>query len=174
MRIAAALLPFLVLVAPMVAQDTGPRVYKLELTIRDGSDPASRATRHYSMMMDPGGKATLKIGSRVPVVTGAANSAGALVNTQFQYVDVGVNIDASVQQISGGDKVALAADLDLSTIIPPEKGSAAANLNNPIIGQLRTHVSGAVPVGKATNVASVDDPVTMRRFDVEATVTRVN
>src|SRR5690348_18126651 len=43
-------------------------------------------------------KATLKIGDRVPIATGSFGAAGglggvsALVNTQFQYLDVGVNI----------------------------------------------------------------------------------
>jgi general secretion pathway protein D len=44
-------------------------------------------------------KATMKIGSRIPIATGSFSSgtssalASSLVNTQFQYLDVGVNID---------------------------------------------------------------------------------
>ena len=46
-----------------------------------------------------GQKATLKIGDRVPVATGSFQPGiggvgiNPLVNTQFQYLDVGVNID---------------------------------------------------------------------------------
>lgn len=44
-------------------------------------------------------KATMKIGSRIPVATGsyqtgaATSAVSSLVNTQFQYLDVGVNIE---------------------------------------------------------------------------------
>ena len=44
-------------------------------------------------------KATMKIGSRIPIATGSYQTGGAaslvsgLVNTQFQYQDVGVNIE---------------------------------------------------------------------------------
>ena len=46
-------------------------------------------------------KATLKIGERVPVATGSFQPGiggvgiNPLVNTQFQYLDVGVNIDVT-------------------------------------------------------------------------------
>jgi len=45
-------------------------------------------------------KATLKIGDRVPIATGSFSGGGGasvspLVNTQFQYLDVGVNIDVT-------------------------------------------------------------------------------
>src|ERR1700686_672215 len=50
-------------------------------------------------------KATLKIGDRVPIATGSFQAGGGvsgggispLVNTQFQYLDVGVNIDITPQ-----------------------------------------------------------------------------
>ena len=44
-------------------------------------------------------KATMKIGSRIPIATGSYQTGAAtalvssLVNTQFQYQDVGVNIE---------------------------------------------------------------------------------
>jgi general secretion pathway protein D len=46
-------------------------------------------------------KATLKIGSRIPIATGSYQTGAAtamvssLVNTQFQYLDVGVNIEVT-------------------------------------------------------------------------------
>ncbi len=44
-------------------------------------------------------KATMKIGSRIPIATGSYSTGvtsaalGGMVNTQFQYIDVGVNIE---------------------------------------------------------------------------------
>ena len=54
-------------------------------------DPRIRAT--------DGQKATLKIGSKIPIATGSYQTGAAtalvssLVNTQFQYIDVGVKIE---------------------------------------------------------------------------------
>jgi len=48
-----------------------------------------------------GQKASLKIGERVPTATGSYQSGinglavSGLVNTQFQYIDVGVNVDST-------------------------------------------------------------------------------
>ena len=55
-----------------------------------------------------GQKATLKIGDRVPVATGSFQPGiggvgiNPLVNTQFQYLDVGVNVDITPRVVPGG------------------------------------------------------------------------
>jgi hypothetical protein len=178
---AAAVLSLLAMMAPLApAQDSqGPRVYKVELTIHDGTDSAARTGRRYSLLMEATGKGSFKIGNRVPVATGSFSpgvggvGVNPLVNTQFTFVDVGVNIDCLLQNGSG-DKMTLQTDLDLSTIIPPDKTTAAAVANNPTISQLKIHNVSTISLGKPTTVVTVDDPVTMRKFDVEATITRVN
>ena len=59
-----------------------------------------------------GQKATLKIGDRVPVATGSFQPGiggvgiNPLVNTQFQYLDVGVNIDIT-PRVHAGREVTL-------------------------------------------------------------------
>jgi hypothetical protein len=45
---------------------------------------------------------------------------------------------------------------------------------NPTISQLKINVNAIVNPGKPTIVASIDDPATMRKVDVELTVTRSN
>ncbi len=153
-----------ILAAPLCAQPQRD-VYKVDFTVRDSGDAGGKTGRKYSMMVNAGTKGVFKIGNRVPVTTG---SPGTGQNTQFTYVDVGVNIECTVQD-AGGGKAAMRGDLDLSTAITQDKPAPA-----PTISQIRISFDTALPQGKATPVASFDDPVTSRKFDLEATITKVN
>lgn len=150
--------------APLAAAQTsrGPAVYKVDFTIRDSGDAGAKMGRKYSIVVNERQKGTFKVGNRIPMATGG--SAG---NTQFTYVDVGVNIDTFIAEQDG--KVELRADLDLSTAVMPEKNPTP----NPTISQIRLAIETTLTPGKPTVVASFDDPVTSRKFEVEANVTRL-
>ena len=68
-----------------------------------------------------GQKASLKIGQRVPVATGSFQPGiggvgiNPLVNTQFQYLDVGVNIDITPKVHLDGE-VTLKISMDVSAV----------------------------------------------------------
>src|SRR5205807_7651711 len=84
-----------------------------------------------------GQKATLKIGDRVPVATGSFQPGiggvgiNPLVNTQFQYLDVGVNIDIT-PHVHHGREVTLKISMDISSVTGQ---SSIGGINQPIIGQ---------------------------------------
>jgi general secretion pathway protein D len=84
-----------------------------------------------------GQKASLKIGDRIPVATGSFQPGiggvgiNPLVNTQFQYIDVGVNIDIT-PRVHAGREVTLKISLDISQ----QTGSSSiGGISQPIIGQ---------------------------------------
>ena len=84
-----------------------------------------------------GQKASLKIGDRVPVATGSFQPGiggvgiNPLVNTQFQYLDVGVNIDIT-PRVHAGREVTLKVSLDISSVTGQ---SNIGGISQPIIGQ---------------------------------------
>ncbi|HEX2712361.1 MAG TPA: hypothetical protein VHM88_09085 [Candidatus Acidoferrales bacterium] len=84
-------------------------------------------------------KATLKIGDRVPVATGSftpgigGGGISPLVNTQFQYLDVGVNIDI-VPHIHSEHEVTLKMSLEISSVSSVQN---IGGINQPVIGQRR-------------------------------------
>jgi general secretion pathway protein D len=82
-----------------------------------------------------GQKASLKIGERVPVATGSFSSStavvSALVNTQFQYIDVGVNVDITPTVHSGGE-VTLKLAMDISAV---DSHVSIGGIDQPVIGQ---------------------------------------
>jgi general secretion pathway protein D len=82
-------------------------------------------------------KASLKIGERLPVATGSFQPGiggvgiNPLVNTQFQYIDVGVNIDVTPHVHTDRD-VTLKITMEISS----EIGQASiGGITQPIIGQ---------------------------------------
>jgi general secretion pathway protein D len=84
-----------------------------------------------------GQKASLKIGDRVPVATGSFQPGiggvgiNPLVNTQFQYLDVGVNIDITPKVHANGE-VTLKVVMDISSVTGT---SNIGGISQPIIGQ---------------------------------------
>jgi general secretion pathway protein D len=84
-----------------------------------------------------GQKASLKIGDRVPVATGSFQPGiggvgiNPLVNTQFQYLDVGVNIDIT-PRVHAGREVSLKVSMDISSVTGQ---SNIGGISQPIIGQ---------------------------------------
>jgi general secretion pathway protein D len=84
-------------------------------------------------------KATLKIGDRVPVATGSFQPGiggvgiNPLVNTQFQYIDVGVNIDIT-PRIHADREVTLKLTMEISSVTGQ---SNIGGISQPIIGQRR-------------------------------------
>lgn len=84
-------------------------------------------------------KATLRIGDRVPIATGSFQTgivaAGSVspVSTQFQYMDVGVNIDIT-PHIHSDKEVTLKMTLEISSLNGTE---TIGGITQPIIGQRR-------------------------------------
>jgi hypothetical protein len=62
------------------------------------------------------------------------------------------------------------SDLDISTALMPEKGAA---LPNPTISSIRVNADVTLPLGKPTVIASFDDPVTARKFEVDVVIAKM-
>ncbi|HWC18742.1 MAG TPA: cohesin domain-containing protein [Terriglobales bacterium] len=84
-------------------------------------------------------QATLKIGDRVPVATGSfapgigGGAISPLVNTQFQYLDVGVNITIT-PRIHSATEVTLKMGMEVSSVTGQQN---IGGITQPIIGQRR-------------------------------------
>lgn len=163
MRIGSIGLTAALLCLPAWAQEKNVNTahYKLEYRIRETLNPGGKTDRRYTQMVDSTGKGTFRVGSRVPYTTSTQPGS-----TQYNYADIGVNIDSTLRE--AGDKIGLGADLEISSVASAEKTTA------PTIGSLRIRLNALLEPGKSMTVASVDDPVTQRKFEVDAVATRVN
>jgi general secretion pathway protein D len=101
------------------------------------SDSNTKLIQNPQIRSVDGQKASLKIGDRVPVATGSFQPGiggvgiNPLVNTQFQYLDVGVNIDVTPRIHANGD-VTLKVAMDISSVTG---NSNIGGIDQPIIGQ---------------------------------------
>jgi general secretion pathway protein D len=101
------------------------------------SDSSTKIIQNPQIRAVDGQKASLKIGDRVPVATGSFQPGiggvgiNPLVNTQFQYLDVGVNIDIT-PRIHAGREVTLKVMMDISNVTGQ---SNIGGISQPIIGQ---------------------------------------
>jgi general secretion pathway protein D len=101
------------------------------------SDSSTKIIQNPQIRAVDGQKASLKIGDRVPVATGSFQPGiggvgiNPLVNTQFQYLDVGVNIDIT-PRIHAGREVTLKIMMDISNVTSQTN---IGGISQPIIGQ---------------------------------------
>jgi general secretion pathway protein D len=101
------------------------------------SDSDSKLIQNPSIRAVDGQKATLKIGDRIPVATGSFQPGiggvgiNPLVNTQFNYIDVGVNIDVT-PRIHANGEVSMKLVLDVSSVTSFQN---IGGISQPVIGQ---------------------------------------
>jgi len=101
------------------------------------SDSTTKIIQNPQIRALDGQKASLKIGDRVPVATGSFQPGiggvgiNPLVNTQFQYLDVGVNIDITPRVHATRD-VTLKIALDISAVTSRVN---IGGIDQPVIGQ---------------------------------------
>jgi general secretion pathway protein D len=101
------------------------------------SDSNTKLIQNPQIRALDGQKATLKIGDRVPVATGSFQpgiggvGVNPLVNTQFQYLDVGVNIDIT-PRVHADREITLKMSLDISAVTSRVN---IGGIDQPVIGQ---------------------------------------
>ncbi|MGA2376981.1 MAG: cohesin domain-containing protein [Candidatus Sulfotelmatobacter sp.] len=104
-------------------------------------------------------KATLKIGERVPVATGSFQPGiggvgiNPLVNTQFQYLDVGVNIDVT-PHVHADREVTLKITMEISSVVGQ---SSIGGISQPIIGQKKIEHEIRLKDGEPSLIGGIFD-----------------
>jgi hypothetical protein len=125
----------------------------LDFSIQELSpDGKPTNSRSYSTTVSTDHRGTgIRTGSRIPIVTGAASANGEnKQGVQFQYVDVGVNIDVrSTREV--GRELALDLSAEVSSLAD---ASSPANQPDPVIRQNYWQATVLIPIGKATVVFS--------------------
>ena len=101
------------------------------------SDADTRILQNPSIRATDGQRATLKIGQKIPIATGSYNAgvstgvASIGVQTQFTYLDVGVNIDLT-PTVHYDREVSLKLHIEVSA---QQGSSTISGVTEPIIGQ---------------------------------------
>jgi len=97
-------------------------------------------------------KASLKIGDRIPIATGSFQSGlGGSVNTQFQYLDVGVNVDIT-PYVHANHEVTLKMSLEVSSVTGETN---IGGFSQPTIGQRRVEHEARLADGEVNLIGGI-------------------
>ena len=130
------------------------------------SDATTRVLENPEVRSVDGGTAKLKIGSRIPYATGSflpsftgttgstGGGLGLLASTQFQYQDIGVNMEITPHLTANGE-VALHAKVEILTQQGQE--TLGGGLSEPIFGQRSVEHDIQLEEGEASLLGGLID-----------------
>jgi general secretion pathway protein D len=117
------------------------------------SDSNSKLIQNPEIRVLDNEKATLKIGDRVPISTGSFQSGlSGGVNTQFQYLDVGVNIDITPHIHSEEGEITLKMVLEISSVTGTQN---IGGISQPVIGQRRIEHEARLKDGEVNLIGGI-------------------
>jgi hypothetical protein len=187
-RIAATLSAILLAPALLCAQGTqnnpdasspqaGPHLKLVCRAIQIGADGKVMSSHSYSTIVvaNTGHASSSKIRSndKVPIATGSygGDVKSSLVNTQYQYVDVGTNIDTREAKLNR-DQLTLNLSVEVS-VVAKNEDAADKSIHSPIIRALSWESDVIVTVGKPTIVFTSDNPSDTGKTELELTATEI-
>ena len=142
--------------------DRPKKSFRLTFTITESDSGKKIGVQHTSMVVAAGQRTTIKNGSKVPVATGTYNSSGASTQTQFTYLDVGINIDATLTEASGGAQLKAKVEQSSAT-----EDKEIAGIHEPIVRQSVMEGVSLLQIGKPEVVGSLDISGSTRHIDIE-------
>src|SRR5215470_16289426 len=118
------------------------------------TDTATKIIQNPEIRSVDGQPAKLRIGSRVPIATGSfqagvgvgTTAVNPLVNTQFTYLDVGVNVDIT-PHVHPNREVSLRVTVDVSQVLGQQP---IGGIQQPIFGQNKIEQDIRLREGEAT------------------------
>jgi hypothetical protein len=140
--------------------DRPKKNYRLTYTVTEMDGGKQIGTQHYAMVLASGQTTSLKLGNRVPVVTGPAGSQ----NAQYTYIDVGMNIDATLTGM--GDYAMLKSSVDQSSVAP-EKTDVGGGVQQPVVRQASLRGESFLAPGKSQALGSLDIPGSTSHLNVD-------
>lgn len=138
--------------------DRPQQLYRVTYTISDGHG----SPRHLTLLVSPGRRTSAKQGSRVPIMTGSYKVGSTdPSNTQFQYADIGLNVEASLEGY--GDGLRLRSKIEEASV---SEQKSNVGIQDPVIDQSMLEAQSAVVTSKPIMLGSLDAR-DGRRMDVQ-------
>ena len=159
----------LALAQKVIADLDRPRkVYRLVYTMEmmDGTKRVS--AQRYALVAILDQRATLKLGNRVPLVTGSREPDAGAASSQVQYIDVGLSISATLYGSEEG--LTLQTKVEQSSLAEDKSGMGP---QDPVLHQAVLENASTVTVGKALTLGSMDVPGGTQRIEVGVVVEAV-
>lgn len=157
------------------APDTGPQVqpeqyqpYQLTLTLKITDHGKLTTDQTFTLAVtnrtvhgSDFDRPSMRDGDRVPITTEKTG-----LNTQFQYVDLGTNIDIQ-NLLKLGSLLGMTLRIESSTIVPPAEAPHTGVPDQPILRTLKYSLVPIVPLGKLTTIYSSGDGVNSQKVEIQ-------
>jgi type II secretory pathway component GspD/PulD (secretin) len=147
--------------------DRPKKNYRLTYTVTELDGTKQIGIQHYAMIMTSNQQTSLKLGNKVPVATGSYSSGAngtnmSPVQTQFTYVDVGMNFEATLTGM--GENAMLKSFVEQSSVAPEQSG---VEPRNPILRSTSLKGESFLAPGKPLLLGSVDVPGSTSHLQIE-------
>jgi type II secretory pathway component GspD/PulD (secretin) len=137
--------------------DQPRKAYRVTLTLAEVEGGKRIAARKYTLVLTANERGVLKQGQRIPIATSVETKGAAAQETQFQYTDVGLNLEASIEGTTLRTKVEQSASLAPESL-------------HPSISQSVFESTSKVKLGVSSLLGTMDEPGTARHQEVEILV----
>ena len=141
--------------------DKTKKIYRLTYTMTERDGSRTIGVQHFAIVVASGSKTDFKQGSRVPIATGSRNSTSGEPDTELTYIDVGQEIEATLDSYLDG--VRLRTRVVQSSIAEDKPGVPPA----PVIRQTTLEGTSTLVQGKPLVLGSLDVPGSTRHQEVE-------
>lgn len=144
----------------MIAElDRPVKTYRLTYTLTEIDNGTRGASEKHVLVAESEEKATLTEGAKVPIVTAAPEKSEA--SAQFQYIDVGLKIQA--EPSSSADGLRLHSHIERSSVSGQQ---SIAGVQEPILSQTVLDATSNLTEGKPQVLGSLDVPGTAKRLEI--------
>jgi type II secretory pathway component GspD/PulD (secretin) len=150
------------------ALDKPHKTYRITYTIAESDAGKRIGIQHFSLVAQDGKETSLKQGDKIPVATGSFSTENSASQTQFTYLDVGMNFDATVNSYGAG--VMIKTKVEQSSV---GSSNTIAGVTEPVVRQSVLQGTSAVPLGKPLMLGSIDVPASTRHLDIDVTVEEI-
>jgi type II secretory pathway component GspD/PulD (secretin) len=148
----------------IIAELDRPRkAYRLTFTLAESDAGKRIGIQHFSLVVVAGQRVTLKQGSKIPVITGTFEPGNSSTQSQFQYLDIGMNFDATLDDTPNG--LRLKSKVEQSSLADEHMSGPLAP--EPIVRQTDLEGTSAITLGKPTTIGSIDVAGSTRHVDIE-------
>ena len=139
--------------------------YHLSFVVQELDNERVINSRSYSMIVSEMGQSSIRAGEKVPYSSTTAPS------TQWQQIDVGVNIDCRGLKATDNG-VSLNIKADISSVVESH-GTNSPPASPPIIRNNQWESNVVLPLKRPSVLFSSDDPASKRRMQLQLTITPI-
>ncbi len=146
--------------------DRPKKNYRLTYTVSEMDGSKQIGAQHFTMILTSGQDTVLKLGSKIPIATGAYSGGGGAANagmqTSFTYIDVGMNFAATLTEM--GEYAMLKSDVAQTSA---QEKTTIEGVQEPIVRQAEVKGESVLTPGKPVVLGSMDMPGSTSRTDIE-------